>query len=76
MDKGFRMFEAVAFLYAMLTSVVIAGANRNHRLGQPHPPLLAALGYVVVGSLIAFAVGLIACALLGIDPLAGFAIPA
>lgn len=70
------MFEAVAFLYAMLTSVVFAGANRNHKLGQPHPPLLAALGYVVVGSLTAFAVGLIGCALMGIDPLAGLAIPA
>ena len=67
------MFEAMAFLYAMMTSVVIAGTNRNHRLGQPHPPLLAAMGYVVVGSLIAFAVGLIACALLGINPLAELA---
>jgi len=72
MDKGFRMFEAVAFLYAMLTSVVFAGANRNHKLGQPHPPLLAALGYVVVGSLAAVAIGLMACAAMGIDPLAGF----
>lgn len=67
------MFEAVAFLYAMLTSVVFAGANRNHKLGQPHPPLLTALGYALVGSLIAFALGLIACALLGIDPPAGLA---
>ncbi len=65
------MFEAVAFLYAMLTSVVIAGANRNHRLGQPHPPLLSALGYVVVGTLAAIAIGLLAAAAMGIDPLAG-----
>lgn len=43
------MFGAAVFTYGMLTSFVLSGASRNHRLARPNPPIMNYLGHLLFG---------------------------
>ncbi|HAF41483.1 MAG TPA: hypothetical protein DCG90_06930 [Sphingobium sp.] len=43
------MMEFAALTYGLLASVILSAAQRNHRLRQPHPPLLLYMGYLLCG---------------------------
>lgn len=43
------MFGAIAFAYGLLTSFVLTGASRNHKLKRPNPPILLYIGHVCLG---------------------------
>lgn len=43
------MFSAVVFAYGLLTSFVLSGATRNHKLRRPNPPIMQYVGYVLCG---------------------------
>lgn len=43
------MVEFAALTYGLLASVILSAAKRNHRLKQPHPPLLLYMGYLLCG---------------------------
>ena len=43
------MMEFAALTYGLLASVILSAAQRNHRMKQPHPPMLLYTGYLLCG---------------------------
>jgi hypothetical protein len=43
------MMEFAALTYGLLASLILSAAQRNHKLRQPHPPMLLYMGYLLCG---------------------------
>lgn len=62
------MLGPIVLAYGLLTSFVLSGASRNHRLRRPHPPQLVYVGYVLCGLSAGFAALLLGSAMVGQAP--------